>query len=205
MKQIFSYFGLLLIALFCVSATDTLAQDLPYLNSFSLSEINGKVYLQWIIASGNTCDGVYVYRSADGENFEEIGKIGGICGSPYSAVSYDYWDSLPLLNTTSYYRLELGNLGFSDILAVQLFDFSKNPYQIIPHPATAETVIYFDNPSLELFTLQIFYQNGQQLYEAQTASREFKLKQAQLDAGLYVFVIRNSKGTTSIKGKLIAR
>lgn len=91
------------------------AQQLPYLNTFSATETNGQVYLNWIIASGNTCDGVRVYRSADGIEYNQIGDIGGICGSPYSAVSYEFWDTMPLLNRISYYKLELGNLGFSHI------------------------------------------------------------------------------------------
>ena len=205
MNLIHSYCTHLLIVLIGLLPAKATAQELPYLNSFSLAEINGKVYLQWIIASGNTCDGVRVYRSTDAKNFEQIGQIAGTCGSPFSAVSYDFWDTMPIINTTSYYRLELGNLGFSNIQAVQLFDFSKNPYQIIPHPVTAESVIYFDNPSHELFTLQIFRQNGQLLYKAQTTGRDFKLKQALFDAGLYVFIISNDKDTTAIKGKIIIR
>jgi len=203
MNRIHSYCTLLLLVLIGFFSTKAMAQDLPYLNSFSLAEINGKVYLQWIIASGNTCDGVRVYRSADAKNFEQIGQIAGICGSPFSAVSYDFWDTMPMINTISYYRLELGNLGFSDIQAVQLFDFSKNLYQVIPHPATAETVIYFDNPLLELFTLQIFQQNGQQLYEAHTKNNDFRLQPAKLESGVYVFTIFNVSGNRLIQAKLI--
>ena len=203
MNLIYSYCGIFILALMGVLSPKAMAQDLPYLNSFSLSEINGKVYLQWIIASGNTCDGVRVYRSADAENFEQIGQIAGICGSPFSAVSYDFWDTLPLINTTSYYRLELGNLGFSNIQSVQLFDFSSKTYQIIPHPATAESIIYFKNESFEVFTLRIFNQTGEQLYEVQTKTNEFRLQPAKLESGGYIFTLINASGNKVIQGKLV--
>ncbi|MCK9451866.1 MAG: T9SS type A sorting domain-containing protein [Bacteroidales bacterium] len=205
MNRIHSYCVLSLLVLLGFFSPKAMAQDLPYLNSFSLAEINGKVYLQWIIASGNTCDGVRVYRSTDAENFEQIGQIAGICGSPFSSVSYDYWDTLPLLNTTSYYHLELGNLGFSATQAIQLFDFSKKSYQIIPHPTTADANIYFENSLYETFGLHVFNQNGKLVYDAKTSSNNFELNPAQLDAGFYVFYISNNTGTNTIKGKLIAK
>lgn len=203
MKRFYRYYGLLIFVFTGLLSPNAMSQDLPFLNSFSLAEINGKVYLQWIIASGNTCDGVRVYRSADAENFEQIGQIAGICGSPFSAVSYDFWDTLPLLNTTSYYRLELGNLGFSAIQSVQLFDFNAKNYQIIPHPATAESVIYFENEAFELFTLRIFNSSGQQLYAAQTKANEFSLQPAKLGSGIYGFTIINAAGNIVIQGKVV--
>jgi hypothetical protein len=183
--------------------TSLQAQELPYLNTFSATEANGKVYLNWVIASGNTCDGVRVFRSADGINFDQIGEIAGICGSPYSAVSYEFWDTLPLLNTTSYYKLELGNLGFSLVESLKVFDFSAKNYQLIPHPFVHGGTIAFDNPSFEVARLRIFNLNGRLIWEDEQNGREFQIPDSSLEAGLYVFEIVSSAKIIRAKGKLL--
>ncbi|MDN5350278.1 MAG: hypothetical protein PWQ54_1674 [Bacteroidales bacterium] len=179
------------------------AQPLPYLNTFSATEANGKVYLNWVIASGNTCDGVRVFRSADGINFDQIGEISGICGSPYSAVSYEFWDTLPLLNTTSYYKLELGNLGFSLVESLKVFDFSVKNYQIIPHPFARGGTIAFENPSFEIARIRIFNLNGRLMWEDEQNGREFQISAGSLKAGLYLFEIVLSGKIVKARGRLL--
>jgi len=179
------------------------SQQLPYLNAFSATEANGKVYLNWIIASGNTCDGVRVYRSADGIEYNQIGDIGGICGSPYSAVSYEFWDTMPLLNRKNYYKLELGNLGFSHIEELIVYDFSKQGYQIIPHPFRGGGVIAFNNPSFEIARLRIFSLNGLLMWEDVQNTNTFQIPDAYLKAGIYVFEIVSSEKIIRAKGKVL--
>ncbi len=179
------------------------AQQLPYLNTFSATETNGKVYLNWVIASGNTCDGVRVFRSADGINFDQIGEIAGICGSPYSAVSYEFWDTMTLLNTISYYKLELGNLGFSLVESLKVFDFSEKNYQLIPHPFKNGGTLAFENPAFELVRLRIFNLNGRLMWEDEQNSSEFQIPDGTLEAGLYVFEIVSLEKNIQARGKLL--
>ncbi len=179
------------------------AQQLPYLNTFSATEANGKVYLNWVIASGNTCDGVRVFRSADGIQFDQIGEIAGICGSPYSAVSYEFWDTLPLLNRKSAYRLELGNLGFSSVEVLVVYDFSKQSYQLIPHPFAQGGTIAFENPSFEMARLRIFSLNGLIMWEDEQNTSTFQIPDAYLKAGIYVFEIVSSGKNIRAKGKVL--
>lgn len=179
------------------------AQQLPYLNTFSATETNGQVYLNWIIASGNTCDGVRVYRSADGIEYNQIGDIGGICGSPYSAVSYEFWDTMPLLNTLSYYKLELGNLGFSHTEELTVYDFSKQGYQLIPHPFRGGGVIAFNNPASETWKLLIFTLDGRLAWEAEHNGRTFSIPAGKLKTGTYVFQLVSQHQNKKLSGKLL--
>jgi len=179
------------------------AQQLPYLNTFSATETNGRVYLHWIIASGNTCDGVRVYRSADGVNYEQIGQIAGICGSPYSAVSYEFWDTLPLLNRKSYYRLELGNLGFSLVEELIVYDFSNQKYQLIPHPFRNGGSIAFENPAFETWKLQLYNLNGKLVWEEEQNENTFQLPAGKLKSGMYSFQIYSLESKEVISGKLV--
>ncbi len=87
------------------------AQHNPIPGNFSLFENNGKVYLNWSIVSGSTCNGIQIYRSTDSVMFTQVGNIPGICGSSSSAISYNFIDDNPVKNKVNYYRLELGNNG----------------------------------------------------------------------------------------------
>jgi len=196
-------FKLMLFLILCNGTTQLHAQELPYLNTFSASETNGKVYLHWIISSGNTCDGVRVFRSSDGVQYNQIGEISGICGSPYSDVSYEYWDTLPLLNTTSYYKLELGNLGFSLVETLQIYDFSIQSYQLVPHPFSTGGTITFKNPSFEMARLRIFNLHGHLVLEDEQNDNKFQIPVGILKAGIYVFEIVTSERKFLAKGKLI--
>jgi hypothetical protein len=179
------------------------AQQLPYLNTFSATETNGKVYLNWVIASGNTCDGVRVFRSADGINFDQIGEIAGICGSPYSAVSYEFWDTMPLLNRKSYYRLELGNLGFSLVEELLVYDFSNRKFQLIPHPFQNGGIIAFENPAFETWKLQLYDLNGKLVWEEEQNENTFQIPAGKLKSGMYSFRIFPLRLSEVISGKLM--
>ncbi len=170
---------------------------------FRLMENDGKILLHWVIREGNTCDGVRVYRSADGSFFQEIGRIEGICGSPFSAVAYDFTDSLPLLNQLAYYRLELGNLGFSATLSIFLPDLSGQNYRVVPNPASDAATIYFENPLQQDRQITLFSLSGERIYQLQTNGSDFKLLLQWLKPGIYLFMISDVFQKNLIKGKLL--
>jgi hypothetical protein len=174
-----------------------------FLNNFTISTNNGQVYLNWVIASGNTCDGVRVFRSSDSVFFEQIGRIDGVCGSPFSSVSYDYIDTIPLPNQMNYYRLELGNLGFSMILGVLIIDFSKNKYQIFPQPAQDYCIIHFQNPLQQVHFLEIFDRSGNLQKKMRTYDSSFFIQTNTLPQSVFLFRISNSSGQRLVSGKLM--
>ncbi|MBA2421837.1 MAG: hypothetical protein H0V61_01240 [Chitinophagales bacterium] len=45
------------------------AQHNLILGNFSLFQSNGKVYLNWYIVSGSSCNGIQIYRSTDSVMF----------------------------------------------------------------------------------------------------------------------------------------
>ena len=108
--------ALLLVLNVCTVA----AQEHPFLSRFALTEGLGFVQLDWTMSAGNTCEGIDIYRSLDGSNFETVGTIPGICGDINSPVPFSWTDhSAPEL-TTVYYRLRLGLNGFSSVQRIDL-------------------------------------------------------------------------------------
>ncbi|MDO8897073.1 MAG: hypothetical protein Q7V19_05440 [Bacteroidales bacterium] len=181
---------------------NTIYAQQDFLNDFTITNHNGVVLMKWVIASGITCDGVRVFRSSDDIFYEQIGKIEGICGSPYSAVSYEFNDSLPRKNQLNYYKLELGNIGFSPVRALLIIDFSEQNYQIIPHPAKDYGYIHFQNPLSQMHLLQLFDQNGRVYLEMQSGESSFYIQTNELKPKIYVFRITNRLNAVIVTGKI---
>lgn len=195
------------IVLICIFVLSSLGaaygQGSPFLDFIGAAERDGKVFLQWVMSSGATCDGIDVYRSTDGDVFERVGRIAGVCGSPDFALGYDFTDASPVLNRINYYRLELGNLGVSEIIAIHVFDFSEKKYQIIPHPLSSESELFFDNPQLENSTLAIYNLVGNRVYIAEGKASSFPIRASELATGTYVFTVTNAAGKLLAQGKLV--
>jgi hypothetical protein len=175
----------------------------PFLDFIGAAERDGKVFLQWVMSSGATCDGIDVYRSTDGELFERIGRIPGVCGSPDFALGYEFVDESPLINRINYYRLELGNLGVSEVLAIHVFDFREKKFQIIPHPVSSRSILFFENPQLENNSLAVYNLLGDRVYEVTGQATQYAIKATDFAEATYIFVITNSAGKKLAQGKLM--
>ncbi len=192
-----------IFAILFVTITHNLtAQEQPVLDSYTVNQADGVVYLNWVLSSGFTCDGIRIYRSVDTNDFVRIGLIPGICGSPDFAVAFDFKDENPVLNTVNYYKLELGNYGFSELIPIRVFD-PQMAYLVVPQPAVNQTEIRFSNKFNELFNLVVFDHNGQKLLEQQSTGTSVKVNVFNIQAGSYVFTLFNSDKSIVINGHLI--
>lgn len=79
---------------FISSTLFAVGQD-PTLNYFNANSTSNSVLLTWEIKGGNTCNGIAIFRSTDGINFQQIGQVDGLCGSTDFAVAYSYTDLSP--------------------------------------------------------------------------------------------------------------
>ncbi len=173
------------------------------LDRFTGAESNGRVFLEWVISSGRTCQGIRILRSTDSLNFSQIGDIGGVCGSITVPTRYTFTDDLPVKNKINYYQLELGGIGFSSIVTIKVIDFSENAYQIIPHPAKENVSILISNDTKLFCQLNLYNSGGKFLSSHFTNSNEFKLDKSYLQSGLLFFTISCSGSSHIIKGKVL--
>ncbi len=189
----FLFFQLLLSAN-CFSQTN------ETLDNFSAFESNGKVYLNWTVTSGSTCDGIEIYHSQDETNFTRIGDIPGICGSSSEPVSYSFVHATPLQNSVNKYRLLLGLLGYSNTLTLNIIDTKESGYSIFPNPLQENSVLYFKNPRKEIFTFKIFDQSGKMISKSSISGDQISLRNSDYRPGLhYFFIMDESK--IQISGK----
>ena len=169
------------------------AQVNPILGSFSLTESNGSVNINWSILTGNTCDGTRILRSEDGVSFIQIGEIVGICGSSSIEVSYSFVDDSPLKNLKSYYRLELGLSGFSHTLSIEIIEIDNKGYLVWPNPIALEGKIFFNNSKNLTHKLEVYDSDGKKVFETETKERYFAINNSFGSRGYYVFSISTSE------------
>ncbi len=197
---------ILFLLFFCfwsVPMERLLAQD-DFLGDMQVVALDQKVYLEWTIRAGNTCDGVRVYRSSDAELFQEIGRIEGVCGSPFSNITYEFYDEEPLENQQSFYRIELGNLGISQVLAVFFVDFSQQQTYLKSNPVREISTIHFKNPLQMEHQMSVFDLDGKLVFQESTRESAFKIHASDLQTGTYLLRVSDvSKGRIIGTNKLI--
>lgn len=102
---------------------------------FSAEPFEDHVQVNWTTASELNNDYFMVQRSANGIEFENLGKIEG-AGSKSSATTYQFIDENPLPDV-SYYRLRQtdfdGKTTFSNVVSV---NFSASEFSLYPNPVT---------------------------------------------------------------------
>jgi len=179
------------------------SQNNPILDNFSITQNNGKVYLNWIIKSGSTCNGIQIFRSANNSSFKEIGNIAGICGSVSSATPYNFVDQNPEKNTINFYRLELGNNGTSQTLSIEIIDIEKEGSQVRPNPVYNEAKIYFNNNTKELNYLSVYNLSDKLIDELSSKENFFEINSTNYSNGIYFFKIINKEKIIISKGKFI--
>ena len=195
-----------LIALLTSSAiSKSFAQHNTILDNFSVSENNGKVFLNWTITSGSTCNGIQIYRSTDGKQFTQIGSIAGVCGSSSAPKPYDFTDNNPVKNSINCYRLELGGNGSSEILSLEIIDIASGGFQIRPNPITAEAKIYFDNDKKLEHQLTLYNMSGVSVFTTATKESFFLLNSVLLQSGIYLFTISTNGNLPTAQGKLLVQ
>jgi hypothetical protein len=135
-------------------------------------------------------------------SFEEIGEIPGVCGSPSQSISYDFIDETPFRNRTNYYRLEMGALGYTSVVAVDFIILNAEGYSLQPNPVTTTAQLLFFNPDNQDARICIFDSQGRQVMEFRTREDEITIDSNLLGSGNYVFkiLIENS---SRLVGKLV--
>ena len=203
MRKLIYFIPILLLGF---SSTTVLAQEGDLiLNRFDALAVGRQVQLTCVISSGSTCAGINIYRSGDNFDFQLVGNIAGICGSTSAPVQYNYVDEYPLLNQTSYYKLELGGVGFTEVISITNRDVEADEVRIQPNPAFFQSTIYFSNPSFAIHILNLLDYNGRSIIERTTTEDFFVINVSQLPNGIYPILISVEKTNEQKTGKLVVK
>jgi hypothetical protein len=179
------------------------AQNEDVIEYLNASEFNGKVLLSWSIMQGNTCNGIQILHSTDSINFSQISSIEGICGSTQQSISYSFTDLSPEKNANNYYRLQLGGLGFSWIVSVEVIDLGMNTSIVRPNPLSKTSELLFDNEAnFEVF-ISVYSSSGVLVNMQSTVSEQILLEKSKYTAGLYHYVLTSEESGVFGTGKFV--
>ena len=181
----------------------TAFSQVTILEKFSAEHISGKVFLSWTVKSGQTCNGIRIYRSDDSLSYTEIGDIQGVCGNLGYSVDYTFQDNDPIKNKIIYYRLDLGGVELTYSIAVDVIDVGQNDYYLKANPLVDQTKLYFRNSSQQLTVLTIINQNGQIIGKKETTADYFTLNSNDYLSGFYFFTLSNTNADKNISGKFM--
>ena len=157
------------------------------LSRFFAVQVEETVFLRWTITAGNTCEDTYIERSSDGISYERIGLIGGICGSPDQAMTYEFTDTMPYYNRITYYRLELGYFGYSSPQKVEILRYNKDGIFLGPNPFDDQARLAFINEDGLEYKLLLSNTQGLTIRKLTTSDDEFIISGSGLSTGLYIF------------------
>lgn len=173
------------------------------LSEFFAYQKEGVVKLQWTIKEGQTCNDIDIERAGQSLNYQEVGVISGICGSPDQSVTYTFTDSIPLKNQVNYYRLELGSQGHSTAATVETRFYRGNSYILKSNPGYDHVTLLFNNEDSKRYIFRIFDSRGNFIKKYITTQNKLNLPVNQMAAGVYIFQAVTETGT-AFTGKFSA-
>lgn len=189
-------------SIFLLLASPVVGQE-DFLEFFRVIQREDDVVLNWVISKGNTCNGIDILRSSDSLNFTAIGQIEGICGDEEESVSYVFVDNDPLSAGRSFYRLELGAVGSSEIKGLDFIDLTDQSYVVRPNPVVNQGRVYFKPSDTQTHYMYLFDIQGKISAEIPSSGMYFELQNKGYQSGLYVFIIENREGKRITSGRLI--
>lgn len=177
------------------------AQQSNALSVFFAKQIGDSVVLNFEMRAGITCNGIGVQRRVGEESMDYIGFIPGVCGNEEYAESYIFVDGNPIKNKPLFYRLILGDLGFSQEIEIFIPNYLSSGYVLAIEPNAQNWAIYFRNPLDNEVSLNINNSSGQLVSTLTTNSNYFVLPVWLLRNELYFFRISIIGRENQIFGK----
>jgi len=175
----------------CLAGNSASAQDgeHPFIKTFTLTVLDGRVQVDWTMQGGSTCDGSEVLRSTDGAEFVAIHRIDGICGDPILDVPFGYRDDAPPELSRIYYRISLGLDGYSSIKYVDFAQLTEGQQRFFPSPMGNTATLLLNVPGSANVDLLLFDAGGRQVWQKNgLVGRQHDLDLGFLNAGLYLYV-----------------
>lgn len=173
------------------------------LDDFSVFQHDDEIYVSWIIARGNTCNGISIERSGDDVHYAEIEYIPGVCGSPSAPQPYSFIDKRPLPNQVNYYRLELGLQGYSETRQLEFISIDDSGFQLRPNPASDQTHILFNNGRNQQFDLEIYSLAGTLMESRSSNTSDIFLDVSSYNGGVYLLQLINKESGKTYSGRLV--
>ena len=188
--------ALLLAALLAGQVAVAQNDEHPFIRSFDITVLDGRILVAWTMQGGSTCDGSEVLRSTNGVDFTAVHRLKGICGDAELDVPFSWMDGAPPELSTLSYRIKLGNEGFSSIKSVDFAQLTTGQQRFFPSPMREEATLLLNAPASARVDLRIFDMGGRIVWEREgLVGREHRILLPGVQAGVYGYVARTEGRT----------
>lgn len=194
--------ALLLAALLAGQVAVAQNDEHPFIRSFDLTVLDGRILVAWTMQGGSTCDGSEVLRSINGGDFAAVHRLEGICGDAVLDVPFSWMDGAPPELSKLSYRIKLGNEGFSSTKTVDFAQLTTGQQRFFPSPMREEATLLLNVPASARVDLLIFDMNGRIVWEREgLVGREHRITLVGVPTGVYGYVART--GGRSFEGRFL--
>lgn len=163
----------------------------PFIKTFELTVLDGRILVTWTMQGGSTCDGSEVLRSTNGVDFTPVHRLEGICGDAALDVPYLWMDASPPELSTVYYRIKLGLEGFSSVKSVAFTQLTYSDQRFFPSPMRDEATLLLNVPASARVDLLIFDAAGRIVVtRAGLTGREHRIQLPGARPGIYGYEAR---------------
>lgn len=171
--------------------------------SFNAIKHEDAVKLIWVTAAEINNDYFEIERSADGEQWEVIGSVGG-AGTSTEKITYEFVD-YQFCSSACYYRLKQvdydESYDYSDVKLVQRSaddDNDNTALKIYPIPVGETSTIAFTAGKTDTYLLSMNSISGERILESKVVCSEghntFEVATAKLSKGIYYILMRDVSG-----------
>ncbi|MEM6769880.1 MAG: peptidoglycan DD-metalloendopeptidase family protein [Bacteroidota bacterium] len=173
------------------------------LTNFTGEQINKSIALEWTTENEENNHYFAVERSADGQVFDQIGRVEGN-GNQVTTADYGYLDEAPLAGN-NYYRLKQvdfsGESDYSTIIRVRYAEAPENGLSVYPNPVTSGNFVINNPGTLPAKSFEVVTATGQLVgrYALQPDLNDLRLE---LKPGLYFLRYATADGE-SVKRVLV--
>ena len=168
------------------------------LSSFSGNVSSKTITLNWETLNEINASYFDIERSADGLNFETIGKVNSI-GNSTTTTNYRFVDRNPL--PINYYRLKQvdinGRIGYSKIIFLKVEQ--QNPITIFENPVKNNLQINVNIDQSIKASLAVFDFSGRKILTQRTIGGLQNIDVSKLTAGQYVIQLSLADGNSFTK------
>ncbi len=179
------------------------AQNSEFLNYFSAKQIGNETLLSFELKSGATCLGINIEKRVGQQNFQSIGLIDGVCGSPDVPEAYTFRDHTPVLGARNVYRLSLGGLGSTESIEILIVDLQHSGYTLLPAQNGNPARLYFRNDLSDQVSITFYDLMGHVIYETKTLEMFVDLPEHLPKQQIVVFNLLVISSKKSLRGKVM--
>ncbi len=173
--------------------------------SFTASEIDDSIVLQWNTALDPNNDYFNIEKSSDGKAFAEIGTMKG-AGNSTQTNLYTFTDKNPF-QAINYYRLKQvdvdGNFAYSKVITVTIVHSGNVEVTISPNLLSTSATLQVNN--LDGFSnveLKIYDLLGRVVFKSEIVNPNSEIKKSTMQNGIYFYEVKDKYKSIGT-GKLI--